>query len=73
MKMKSKETHFMVTIVSDSHINNEDVINEMARNIATAIVREVRENGIIPEHVDNATKIVYVKGWYNGKEAIEHV
>ena len=63
---------FMVEIVTEDSINDDNEINEMAQNIADAIVSHANTSGITPEDSETFTKIVYVKGWYSDKEIIEH-
>ena len=63
---------FMVEIVTEDKITDDNEINEMAQNIADAIVSHANTSGITPEASETFTKIVYVKGWYSDKQIIEH-
>tara|TARA_R110000772_G_scaffold17348_3_gene48468 strand:+ start:803 stop:1018 length:216 start_codon:yes stop_codon:yes gene_type:complete len=69
----NKEVRFMVTLITSEKITSDDDINEMSQNIADAIVSHANTAGITPEVTDGFTEIVYVKGWYQDKEVIEHV
>ena len=66
-----EKTHkFIVEIVvADSIPLNTD---QMAQNIANAIINECNTGGIVPEDAETFTKIVYVKEWYSDKQIIEH-
>lgn len=65
---------FIVEIVTESSIVDDNEVNEMAQNIANAIVNEARNGlGIVPEESETYTEIVYVKGWYSDKQIIEHI
>lgn len=66
------EQRFMVTIVTDEKITDDNIIDGMSQNIADAIVAKANEDGITPEDSEALTRIVYVKGWYQDKEIIEH-
>lgn len=66
------EQRFMVTIVTDEKITDDIIIDEMSQNIADAIVAKANDFGIVPEDSEAVTRIVYVKGWYQDKEIIEH-
>lgn len=68
----NKTQRFMVEIVTEDSINDDNEINEMAQNIADAIVSHANTSGITPEDSETFTKIVYVKGWYSDKQIIEH-
>ncbi len=71
--MSFKTQRFIVEVVTADSISDDNEIDEMAENIAKAIVHEAKTSGIVPENSDNYTKIVYVKGWYSDKQIIEHV
>lgn len=68
----NKTQRFIVEIVTEDSINDDNEINEMAQNIADAIVSYANSKGITPENSETFTKIVYVKGWYSDKQIIEH-
>jgi hypothetical protein len=70
--MSKTTQRFIVEIVTEDPIVNDNEINEMAQNIANAIVNEANASGIVPEDSETFTKIVYVKGWYQDKQIIEH-
>lgn len=63
---------FIVEVVTEDKISDDNEVNEMAQNIANAIVNEANTHGIVPEDSETFTKIVYVKGWYSDKQIIEH-
>ena len=63
---------FIVEIVTEDKITDDNEVNEMAQNIANAIVNHANTGGIVPENSETFTKIVYVKGWYSDKQIIEH-
>ena len=63
---------FIVEIVTQDKIVDDHEVNEMAQNIADAIVSHTNTAGITPENSETFTKIVYVKGWYSDKQIIEH-
>lgn len=66
-------TRFMVEIVTEDKIVDDNEKNEMAQKIADALVRECRSGeGIVPENSETFTKIIYVKEWYSDKQIIEH-
>jgi len=46
--------------------------DEMAQNIANAIVTQCQHGQIVPEDSETFTEIVYVKEWYSDKQIIEH-
>lgn len=71
----NRTQRFIVEIVTSDKITSDDDINEMAQNIADALVDKCKngEVGICPEDSDSNTEIVYVKGWYSDKQIIEHV
>ena len=71
--MSNRTTKFIVEIVSSEKITDDHDIDEMAQNIANAIVFEAREFSIHPDGSDAYTEIVYVKGWYSDKQIIEHI
>lgn len=64
---------FIVEIVTEDSIYNDNEIDEMAQNIANAIVEKANSGYIVPENSETFTKIVYVRGWYSDKQIIEHV
>ena len=66
-------TRFIVEIVASDEINTDAEKNEMAQNIANAIVYYANSNGICPKRNIAITEIVYVKEWYSDKQIIEHV
>lgn len=69
----NKTQKFIVEIVTEDSINDDNEINEMAQNIAEAIVAGINsDKGITPQDSETFTKIVYVKGWYSDKQIIEH-
>jgi hypothetical protein len=69
----SKTTRFMVEIVTEDKIVDDNEKNEMAQKIADALVHECRNGeGIVPEASETFTKIIYVKEWYSDKQIIEH-
>jgi len=70
--MSRKTQRFMVEIVTEDKIEGDNEINEMAQNIADAIVSHANTTGIVPEASETYTNIVYVKGWYSDKQIIEH-
>lgn len=70
----NKTTKFIVEIVTESKIIDDETIDDMAQNIARAIVSEANNGlGIVPDYADTYTEIVYVKGWYSDKQIIEHI
>lgn len=70
----NKTTRFIVEIVTKDKIVNDQCKNEMAQNIANAIVNEANNGmGITPDYSYTYTEIVYVKEWYSDKQIIEHV
>lgn len=68
----NRTTKFMVEIVTEDRIDDDNEKNEMAQNIADAIVSHANTKGIVPENSETFTKIVYVKEWYSDKQIIEH-
>ena len=70
--MSTKTQRFIVEIVTEDAIVSDNEVNEMAQNIADAIVSHANTSGIIPEDSETFTKIVYVKGWYSDEQIIEH-
>lgn len=71
--MSTTTQRFIVEIVTEDPIVDDNEVNEMAQNIANGIVNEANGQGIVPEASETFTKIVYVKGWYQDKQIIEHV
>ena len=71
--MSNNTTRFIVEIVTSEKITDDHDIDEMSQRIANAIVNGDREFSICPADSDTYTEIVYVRGWYNGKQIIEHV
>ena len=71
----NRTTRFMVEIVTEDRIDDDNEKNEMAQNIADAIVSHANTAGmgIVPENSETFTKIVYVKEWYSDKQIIEHI
>lgn len=70
----SKTTKFIVEIVTGDKIIDDQCKDDMAQNIARAIVNEANNGmGITPDYSDTFTEIVYVKEWYSDKQIIEHV
>lgn len=67
-----KTTRFIVEIVTSDKIVDDQCKNEMAQNIANAIINGVNDFGIVPDYADAYTEIVYVKEWYSDKQIIEH-
>lgn len=65
---------FIVEIVTADKITDDNEVNEMAQNIADAIADKCRHGyvGIAPENSDTYVEIIYVKGWYQDKQIIEH-
>lgn len=63
---------FMVEIVTEDKIVDDNEINEMAQNINDAIVNHVIGDGIVPENSETFVKIVYVKGWYSDTQTVGH-
>jgi DNA mismatch repair ATPase MutS len=71
--MEMKTTRFMVEIVTSEKIVDDQCKDEMAQNIARAIVNEANNGmGIVPDYADTCTETVYVKEWYSDKTIIEH-
>lgn len=67
-----RTTRFMVEIVTTDRIDDDNEKNEMAQNIADAIVSHANTVGITPDASETFTEIVYVKEWYSDKQIIEH-
>lgn len=64
----------MVEITTSDKIVDDQCKDEMAQNIARAIVEEANNGqGITPEYADAYTQIVYVKEVYSETQIIEHV
>lgn len=63
---------FIVEIDTEDKIVDDNEVNEMAQNIADAIISHANTAGIVPEDSETYTNIVYVKGWYSDKQIIEH-
>ena len=63
----------MVEIITSDPIITEDYKDQMAQNIADAIISHARTVGITPEESYATTEIVYVREWYSDKQAIEHI
>ena len=68
----NRTTRFIVEIVTEDRIDDDNEKNEMAQNIADAIISHANSAGITPENSETFTKIVYVKEWYSDKQIIEH-
>lgn len=72
--MSNKTQKFIVEIVTADEIVDDETIDDMAQNIAIAIVNGANDGrGIVPDYADTYTEIVYVRGWYSEKQIIEHV
>ena len=70
----NKTTRFIVELVTSDKIVDDQCMDEMAQNIALAIVNEANNGmGITPDYADAYTEIVYVKEWYSDKQIIEHI
>lgn len=67
-------TRFILEIVTTHKIETDEEKNEMAQNIANALIHQVNHGdiGIVPKFSDGYTEIVYVKEWYSDKQIIEH-
>jgi hypothetical protein len=65
---------FIVEIVLSDKVTSDGDIDEMAQNIADALVDKCNKSevGIAPEDSDAFVEIIYVKGWYSDKQIIEH-
>jgi hypothetical protein len=70
--MSRTTQRFIVEIVTEDSITDDNEINEMAQNIADAIKHGADTSGIVPEASETFTKNIYVKGWYSDKQIIEH-
>lgn len=68
-----KEVSFRVTLVLSHRVTDDKLIQEMAGNIADAIVSHANTTGITPEDSDATTEIVHVAEWHSNKEEIRHV
>jgi len=68
----SNTTRFIVEIVTSEKVELEEEKNEMAQNVADAIVKHAQNNNICPDYVDGYVEIVYVKEWHSNKQIIEH-
>ena len=68
----NRTNRFIVEIVTENKIVDDNEIDEMAQNIADAIINKVDDGEIVPEDSETFTTIVYVKGWYSDKQIIEH-
>ena len=62
----------MIEIVTSSDVEDY-LVDEMAQNIADAIVYYTGGQGITPEDSDAYTEIVYVKELHSDNQIIEHV
>lgn len=69
----NKTTRFTVEIITSDKIVDDNLKDQMAQNIADAIVSHANTSGITPEDGDATTEIVYVKEVYSDKQIIEHV
>ncbi len=69
----NKTTKFIVEVVTHDEIVTQEMKNEMAQNIADAIIEKAESSGITPEDSETFTEIVYVKEWYSDKQIIEHI
>ena len=69
----NKTTRFIVEIVTSDKIVDDNFKDEMAQNIADAIVYYTGGQGITPEDSDAYTEIVYVKELHSDNQIIEHV
>lgn len=63
---------FIVEIVTEDSITDNNEINEMAQNIADALLQHANNSGLTPEDSETFTRVIYVKGWYSDKQIIEH-
>jgi len=68
----SNTQRFIVEIDTEDKIVDDNEVNEMAQNIANAILSHAQSSGIVPEDSETFTKGIYVKGWYSDKQIIEH-
>lgn len=50
------ENRFMITIDTQDSITDDNELNEMAQNIANAIINEANTKGIVPRKVRNFYK-----------------
>jgi peptidase E len=67
-------TRFIVEIVTEDKVVDDQQLKEMSENIARAIINEINNGeGIVADGSDTFTKIVYVKEWYSDHQIIEHV
>lgn len=69
----NRTTRFIIEVVTDDRIDSDIEKDEMAQNIANALVSECTDgDGITPEDSETFTKIIYVKEWYSDNQFIEH-
>ena len=69
----SKSQKFIVDIEFSDKVTSDVDIQEIAQNIATAIINEANNGmGIAPSEGDALTEIVRVQGWYSDVQVIEH-
>jgi hypothetical protein len=63
--MSRTTQRFIVEIVTEDSITDDNKINEMAQNIGDAIIYLCDIGGITPEDSETHTKIVYVRDTFS--------
>lgn len=69
----AKSELFRIELTFADDIKSDKELQEIAQNIARAIVAETNGQGIAPQEGETYLEIVRVTPWYTNKTEIEHV
>ena len=69
----SKSVSFRVELDFADEIKSDEELQQIAQNIARAIVAETNGQGIAPQEGETYLEIVRVTPWYTNETVIEHV
>jgi hypothetical protein len=69
----SKSELFRIELTFADEIKSDEELQQIAQNIARAIVAETNGQGIAPQEGETYLEIVRVTPWYTNETVIEHV
>ena len=69
----SKSELFRIELTFADEIKSDEELQQIAQNIARAIVAETNGQGIAPQKGETYLEIVRVTPWYTNETVIEHV
>ena len=63
-----KKIYLTVVLETEDHINNDQEINEVAKNVLNGLIHTANNQGLVPEDSETFTRKITVKSGVSGEE-----